>query len=59
MDSVDALADRYAQLAMSLRQSIDESEKLGDMDTNDLFIDVSREVDKQLWFLEAHVQKAR
>jgi starvation-inducible DNA-binding protein len=59
MDSVDALADRYAQLAMNLRQSIDESEKLGDMDTNDLFIDVSREVDKQLWFLEGHVQKAR
>lgn len=29
------------------------------MDTNDLLIEVSREVDKQLWFLEAHLQKAR
>lgn len=59
MDSVDALADRYAMLALNLRQSADEAEQLEDMDTNDLLIEVSREVDKQLWFLEAHLQKAR
>ncbi len=27
-------------------------------DTSDLFTEVSRQVDKDLWFLEAHVQKA-
>jgi starvation-inducible DNA-binding protein len=27
----------------------------GDADTNDLLIAFSRAVDKQLWFLEAHV----
>jgi starvation-inducible DNA-binding protein len=59
MDSVDALADRYAMFALNLRQSADEAEQLEDMDTNDLLIEVSREVDKQLWFLEAHLQKAR
>jgi starvation-inducible DNA-binding protein len=59
MDSVDALADRYAMLALKLRDSADRAEQLGDMDTNDLLIEVSREVDKQLWFLEAHLQKAR
>ncbi len=59
MDSVDALADRYAMLALKLRDSADKAEQLEDMDTNDLLIEVSREVDKQLWFLEAHLQKAR
>jgi starvation-inducible DNA-binding protein len=59
MDSVDALADRYATFASNLRDSADEAEKLEDMDTNDLLIEVSREVDKQLWFLEAHLQKSR
>jgi len=59
MDSVDALADRYAMMALNLRESADQAEQLEDMDTNDLLIEVSREVDKQLWFLEAHLQKAR
>ena len=59
MDSVDALADRYAMMALNLRESADRAEQLEDMDTNDLLIEVSREVDKQLWFLEAHLQKAR
>lgn len=59
MDSADALADRYAMFALKLRESADEAEQLEDMDTNDLLIEVSREVDKQLWFLEAHLQKSR
>lgn len=59
MESVEALADRYAVIAKALRAAIDESERLGDMDTNDLFIEVSRVIDKHLWFLEAHLQKAR
>lgn len=59
MESVEALADRYAVVARSLREAADEAEKLEDMDTNDIFIEVSRVVDKQLWFLEAHLQKAR
>lgn len=58
MDSVDALADRYASVARSLREAADEAERLRDMDTNDVFIEISRVVDKQLWFLEAHLQKA-
>lgn len=58
-DSVDALADRYAMFAVSLRESADKAEQLEDMDTNELLIEVSREVDNQLWFLEAHLQKSR
>jgi starvation-inducible DNA-binding protein len=55
-DHVAALADRYAAYAAAVRQAADEAEKLGDMATNDLFIEVARTVDKHLWFLEAHLQ---
>jgi starvation-inducible DNA-binding protein len=33
------------------------TDKLGDADTADLFTQISREVDKYLWFLEAHLQE--
>ena len=51
-----ALADRYAALGALLRSAIDIAEDHGDKDTADLFTEVSRDVDKHLWFLEAHVQ---
>jgi starvation-inducible DNA-binding protein len=53
---VTALADRYANLAKSTREAIDASDELGDKDTADLFTEVSRGLDKSLWFLEAHLQ---
>lgn len=51
-----ALADRYAILAKSTREAIDAATKLEDADTADLFTGVSRALDKDLWFLEAHLQ---
>jgi starvation-inducible DNA-binding protein len=57
MEVVKALADRYCQVGTSVRQAIDASEAANDMSTSDLFIDISRELDKSLWFLEAHLQK--
>ena len=56
-DHLAALIDRYAVYANALRISIDESDEAGDPDTADLFTEVSRGIDKQLWFLEAHVQE--
>ncbi|MCS7055674.1 MAG: DNA starvation/stationary phase protection protein Dps [Thermoflexales bacterium] len=56
MDHVRALADRYAALAASTRKAIDVATDAGDQDTADLFIEVSRDLDKWLWFLEAHIQ---
>jgi starvation-inducible DNA-binding protein len=50
-----ALIERYAKLGSSLRAAIDATGEAGDADTNDLLIAFSRAVDKQLWFLEAHV----
>lgn len=56
LPTVEALAERHAALARSTRQSIESAEGLGDADTADLFTEVSRGLDKALWFLEAHVQ---
>jgi starvation-inducible DNA-binding protein len=56
MDVVVALSDRFGGYAASTRTAIDEAEKFGDADTNDLFVEVSRQIDKDLWFLEAHLQ---
>lgn len=56
MDHVAALADRLAMYAKTLRQNIKATDELGEMDTNDLFIEISRAIDKRLWLLEAHLQ---
>lgn len=56
MGVVEALAVRYADLARTTREAIDAADRLGDKDTADLFTGVSRELDKSLGFLEAHLQ---
>lgn len=56
-DHLAALIDRYAAYANAVRKNIDETDEAGDAGTADLFTEVSRGVDKQLWFLEAHVQE--
>jgi starvation-inducible DNA-binding protein len=54
--AVEVLVDRYANVAGTTRKAIDVSAEAGDADTSDLFTEVSRGLDKGLWFLEAHVQ---
>jgi starvation-inducible DNA-binding protein len=56
LPTVVELADRYAALATNMRQAIDLAENQGDAGTADLFTEVSRGLDKALWFLEAHLQ---
>ncbi|MBB3175095.1 starvation-inducible DNA-binding protein [Endobacter medicaginis] len=56
-DHLAALIDRYATVANSVREGIDETDDAGDADTSDLLTEASRALDKQLWFLEAHVQE--
>jgi starvation-inducible DNA-binding protein len=56
MDTVAVVADRLAAFGASLREAIDAAEELDDMDTADLFTEVSRAIDKHLWFVEAHLQ---
>ena len=55
-DHVDALSTAVATVGKSTRKAIDQATELGDADTADLFTGASRELDKYLWFLEAHLQ---
>ncbi|MCQ9155588.1 DNA starvation/stationary phase protection protein Dps [Acidomonas methanolica] len=56
-DHIAALIDRYAVVANNVREAIDITDEAGDPDTADLFTGISRTLDKNLWFLEAHVQE--
>jgi starvation-inducible DNA-binding protein len=56
MDYVKAVAERLSAFTNSARKAIDQTDKLGDADTADLFTEISRCADKYLYFLEAHLQ---
>ncbi len=56
MDSVEAIADRLAAYGEAVRTATDKAVELEDQDTADLFTEVSRALDKDLWFVEAHLQ---
>src|SRR5262245_22363588 len=56
-ETVRLVADRLAAYGASVRAAIATADDtLGDIDTADLFTDVSRAIDKHLWFVEAHLQ---
>ena len=56
---VEALSSALAAFGKSARKSIDHADELGDLDTADLFTEISRGIDKWLWFVEAHLQAER
>ena len=56
MEHVRVLADRLASLSNSAREAIDRSDDLGDKGTSDLFTEIVRTADKDLYFLESHLQ---
>jgi starvation-inducible DNA-binding protein len=59
VEHLEALCDRLADFGKKIRAAIQVSDQLGDADTADLFTGVSRDADKYLWFLEAHLQGKR
>jgi starvation-inducible DNA-binding protein len=56
--SIEAVTIGLASLAASTRAAIGVSGDAGDEGTADLFTALSRELDKLLWFVEAHTQTA-
>jgi starvation-inducible DNA-binding protein len=56
---VEALSTALADFGRKVRQGIEQTGQWGDADTADLLTGVSRDVDKYLWFLEAHLQAKR
>jgi len=55
-ETVEVIADRLGAYGASVRAAIDTADELGDLDTADLFTEISRSIDKHLWFVEAHLQ---
>ena len=51
---VEELTDRLMNLGASLREAIEAAGDAGDEDTADLFTGISRQVDKDAWFIGAH-----
>jgi len=58
-EHVEAVASSLATFGRSVRKAIDSADSLGDADTADIFTEISRGVDKMLWFVEAHGQADR
>ena len=56
---VDALSSVLATFGKSVRKAIDQANEIEDLDTADLFTEISRGTDKWLWFVEAHLQAER
>ena len=51
---VDALKERFMAFGAKLRENIEAASEAGDADTEDLFTEVSRVIDKDAWFIGAH-----
>jgi starvation-inducible DNA-binding protein len=56
---VEALSSVLAAFGKAVRKAIGDANDFGDVDTADLFTEISRGIDKWLWFVEAHLQADR
>ena len=55
----EALSTAVAAFGTLARSAIDQANAADDADTADLFTEVSRGIDKWLWFVEAHLHAER
>ncbi|HET8714172.1 MAG TPA: DNA starvation/stationary phase protection protein Dps [Gemmatimonadales bacterium] len=55
-EHVAALSDALSAFARAARSAIEELDELEDADSADMLTDISRGIDKWLWFVEAHQQ---
>jgi starvation-inducible DNA-binding protein len=55
-DHLFYLSNQLSVYGKAVRADIDGTDQLGDKDSADLMTGISREVDKYLWFIEAHLQ---
>ena len=59
MAHVEGVARALSTFGQEARNTINEASKLDDADTADMFTEISRGIDKWLWFVEAHLQAER
>jgi starvation-inducible DNA-binding protein len=58
-EHVDALSSALATFGHGTRVAINEADELGDPATADILTEITRGIDKWLWFVEAHQQDGR
>jgi len=56
---VEAVARALSTFGYEVRGTISEADELDDADTADLFTEISRGIDKWVWFVEAHNQATK
>ena len=56
---VEAVARALSAFGQAARATIEEADELDDADTADIFSEISRGIDKWLWFVEAHSQATK
>jgi starvation-inducible DNA-binding protein len=56
---VEAVARALSTFGREARMTIDETDGFDDADTADIFTEISRGIDKWLWFVEAHTQASK
>lgn len=59
MAHVEAVARALSTFGREARMTIEETNALDDADTADIFTEISRGIDKWLWFVEAHTQASK
>jgi len=55
LDHVEALSSALAAYGKGVQRAIEQPDELVDKDMADIFTEISRGVDKHLWFVEAHL----
>lgn len=55
-DHLKAICERMREHGAKLREAIDSTDEAGDADTADLLTAASRTADKDLWFMESHLE---
>ena len=56
---VEAVAKALSTFGHEARNTINQADELDDADTADIFTEISRGIDKWLWFVEAHSQATK
>ncbi len=56
---VEAVSRALSTFGRDARSTINQADELEDADTSDMFTEISRGIDKWLWFVEAHSQASK